>query len=116
MNELDEKLVRIIDGYDPNKRDMLCKIDIIKLSQLEALHNPSDKIKGAVERFLKYATDVVQKHPTSALNENIEKMFGDSLKKMEEVAPEAYEKYKAAQNIYPAQMRQFQDDNRAIGL
>ena len=116
MNELNDKLVRIIDGYDPNRQDMLCKIDIVKLSQLEALHNPSDKIKGAVERFLKYATDVVQGHPLAHLNENIEKMFGDSLKKMEEIAPEAYEKYKAAQNVQCPRMHQFQNENCAMGL
>ena len=116
MNELNEKLVRIIDGYDPNEKDMLCKIDIIKLSQLEALHNPSEKIKGAVERFLRYATDVVKMHPMAHLEENIKKMFGDSLEKMKEIAPEAYERYEAAQKKEKTKTMSFQNESYAIGL
>ena len=98
MNELNAKLVRIINGYDPNKRDMLCKIDIIKLSQMEALQNPTSDKKEAIEAFLSYASAVVGKHPGAHLDENIEKMFGAALEKMKEIAPEAYQKYEATQN------------------
>ena len=51
MNELNVKLVRIINGYDPNKRDMLCKIDIIKLSQMEALQNPTSEKRKSLKHF-----------------------------------------------------------------
>jgi len=98
MNELNVKLVRIINGYDPNKRDMLCKIDIIKLSQMEALQNPTSDKKEVVEAFLGYASAVVGNHPSAHLNENIEKMFGTALEEMKKIAPEAYQKYEAAQN------------------
>lgn len=101
MNSLEEKLVRIIKGYDPNKLDMLCKIDIIKLSQLEALHNPSENIKGAVEAFLDYASAAIEKHPRAHLNDSIEKMFGEALNKMADIAPEAYQKYQASQEVKP---------------
>ena len=99
MNDLNTKLIRIIDGYDPDRKDVLCKIDIIKLSQMEALQNPSNDKKEVVEAFLDYATAVVEKHPTSCLNETIEKMFGSALEKMQKVAPEAYQKYQDAQII-----------------
>jgi len=96
MTSLNEKLVRMIGDYDPTKKDMLCKIDIIRLSQMEALRNPLPDKKDVVEAFLKYAAAVVENHPDKHLSENIEKMFGDSLGKMAEIAPEAYAKYEAS--------------------
>ena len=45
-----------------------------------------------------YASAVVGNHPEAHLNENIEKMFGTALAEMKKIAPEAYQKYEAAQN------------------
>ncbi|MBO4294482.1 MAG: hypothetical protein J5896_03445 [Alphaproteobacteria bacterium] len=100
MTSLNEKLVRIIGDYDPMRQDMLCKIDIIRLSQMDALRNPTPDKKDVIEAFLKYATAVVNNHPDKHLNENIEKMFGDSLEKMAEIAPQAYEKYQQANMLH----------------
>lgn len=116
MNELNAKLVRIINGYDPNKRDMLCKIDIIKLSQMEALQNPTDDKKEVIEAFLNYASTAVGKHPAAHLNENIEKMFGTALEKMAKIAPEAYQKYESAQKTNAVQGLAVKREAYAAGL
>lgn len=116
MNELNAKLVRIINGYDPNKRDMLCKIDIIKLSQMEALQNPTPDKKEAVEAFLGYASAAVGNHPDAHLNENIERMFGSALEEMAKIAPEAYQKYEAAKDIHPSRNLNIKREVYAAGL
>lgn len=113
MASLNDKLVRIIGDYDPTKRDILCKIDIIKLSQMETLRNPTADKKDVVEAFLNYATAVVEKHPLSHLDENIKKMFGDSLLKMSEIAPETYQKY---MSVTKEQSGMFQTQNMAYEL
>lgn len=110
MNGLNTKLVHIIKDYDPKKKDMLCKIDIIRLSQMEALRNPSNDKKEVVEAFLDYATAAVKNHPMSHLNETIEKMFGGALEKMQKVAPEAYAEYEKAQEVKQAEMTHFKKE------
>ena len=115
MSNSNEKLVRIIEGYDPSKKDVFCKIDIIKLSQMPELQNPVAAQKEVVEAFLEYATTAVKNHPAAHLNENVERMFGQSLEKMKEIAPEAYDKYEAAQKLDYSQMMRLQNKDYAVG-
>jgi len=113
-------LIQTISKYNPhkNRQDSFCKIDIIKLArELEDLKNPvfylnfynrkinqkSDEKeideKMVVEAFLNYATTLVKEHPTSHLNKNIERMFGEVLERMRKIAPEAYAEYEKAQEV-----------------
>ena len=116
MNELNAKLVHMIKDYDPKRQDMLCKIDIIRLSQMEALRNPTGDKKEVVEAFLDYATAVVQNHPNAHLDENIKKMFGGALEEMKKIAPVAYEKYEAMQEVKQPETLRFQNNVRVAAI
>ena len=103
MTSSNETLKHIIRDYNPKKQEMLCRIDLIKLSQMEVLKNPTPDKKDVYETFFEYASALVKNHPTAHLDEYIEKVLGSSVEKMAEIAPDAAEKYKAL--VHPEPMK-----------
>ena len=95
MAASNEKLKHMIRDYNPARQDMLCKIDIIKLSQMPELKNPTPDKKDVYETFFDYATALVQNHPNARLDEYIEKVFGQSMEDMAKIARDAAKKYEA---------------------
>ena len=99
MTPSNETLKRIINGYDPKRADSLCKIDVIRLSQMEVLRNPVLERAPVYETFFEYATELVKNHPDAGLDKLLEKMFKDSLPKMAELAPTAFENFSKAKQV-----------------
>ncbi|HCU58941.1 MAG TPA: hypothetical protein DIC64_03065 [Alphaproteobacteria bacterium] len=91
MTSSNETLKHIIRDYNPQKQEVLCRIDLIKLSQMEVLKNPTPDKKDVYETFFDYTTALHKHHP--GLDKKVEEIFGPSLEKMAKIAPEAYQKY-----------------------
>ena len=95
MTSSNETLKHIIRDYNPQKQEMLCKIDLIKLSQMEALRNPTPDKKDVYEAFFEYAGKLKESHPDWDSESYIKERFGKAYDKMGEIAPKAKEKYEA---------------------
>ena len=96
MTASNEKLKHMIRDYNPEKQDILCKIDVIRLYQMPELKNPTPDKKDVYETFFAYAEKLAINHPMWDSKTYIEKQFGEALIKMAEIAPEAAEKYEKA--------------------
>ncbi len=104
MTSSNETLKHIIRDYNPKKQEMLCKIDLIKLSQMEALKNPTPDKKDVYEAFFDYAEKLKENHPAWDSESYIKARFGSAYEKMAEIAPEAYQKYE--QKLHPQEISQ----------
>lgn len=94
MTSSNETLKHIIRDYNPRKQEMLCKIDLIKLSQMEVLRNPAPDKKDVYEAFFEYAGELKKNHPTWDSEGYIKERLGEAFDIMAEIAPQAAERYK----------------------
>ncbi len=104
MTSSNETLKHIIRDYNPQKQEMLCKIDLIKLSQMEALRNPTPDKKDVYEAFFEYTGKLKENHQAWDSESYIKERFGEAYEKMAEIAPEAYQKYE--QTLHPQEISQ----------
>jgi len=83
--------------YDPKNQSLVCRLDLVRISQADNFLKPDKKDAKVYEAFFKYATDLHQYHPEWDSPKDIAVKF--DLLKMSEIVPKAFEEY--AQKVQP---------------